>query len=85
MSHWSQSDFMCSKSTIETLKGLKSHIKKTDTRTISIDVVLVLSFVNSTGIFRTYLPVSVNFPQVTVSYDDHLYCLFTSTSYVIAL
>ena len=83
MSHWSQSDFICSKSTIETLEGLKSQILKMDTRTISTDVVLVLALL-TLGIFHTYLPVSVNFPQVTVSYDDHPYCL-SSMSYVIAL
>ena len=37
---WSQSGFICSKSTIETLEGLKSQIEKMDTRTTSIDVVL---------------------------------------------
>ena len=54
-----------------------------DTRAISIDVGLMLSLL-TLGIFHTYLPVSVNFPQVTVSYDDHPYCL-SSMSYVTAL
>ena len=59
------------------------EFKNEDARTISIDVVLVLSLLTLV-IFKPSLPVFVNFQQVTVSYDDHHFCL-SGMFYVIAL
>ena len=74
---------MCSKSIIEILEGRSLKFNNEDTRTVSIDVVMVLSLL-TLSIFIPSLSVSLNFSQVTESYDDHPYCL-SSMSYVIAL
>ena len=47
VSYWAKSDVMCSKSTVETMEGLKDTRILEDTRTISIDVVLVMSYFTS--------------------------------------
>ena len=44
MSYWAKSDVMCSKSTVEAMEDLKDTRIIEDTRTISIDVVLVMSY-----------------------------------------